>query len=108
MKVGELAELVCSPEYGKHSPILRIGIRQTCMHTAQYAQYGISAAVILDQKETDSLSPCIPSPPCFHWSIAYGETGSPPKIPGNSTLKFEVELLSFQEVNGRHQAQRGK
>ncbi|KAK3805882.1 MAG: hypothetical protein J3Q66DRAFT_359904 [Benniella sp.] len=43
MKVGELAELVCSPEY------------------------------------------------------AYGETGSPPKIPGNSTLKFEVELLSFQE-----------
>ncbi|KAG0218328.1 cytochrome P450 monooxygenase 9 [Mortierella sp. GBA43] len=43
MKIGELAELVCSPEY------------------------------------------------------AYGETGSPPKIPGNSTLKFEVELLGFQE-----------
>ncbi|KAG0001377.1 cytochrome P450 monooxygenase 9 [Modicella reniformis] len=43
MKVGELAELVCSPEY------------------------------------------------------AYGENGSPPNIPANSTLKFEVELLGFQE-----------
>ncbi|KAF9543868.1 hypothetical protein EC957_000402 [Mortierella hygrophila] len=43
MKIGELAELVCAPEY------------------------------------------------------AYGAQGSPPKIPGNSTLKFEVELLGFQE-----------
>ncbi|KAG0364348.1 hypothetical protein BC939DRAFT_444643 [Gamsiella multidivaricata] len=43
MKIGELAELVCSPEY------------------------------------------------------AYGAQGSPPKIPANSTLKFEVELLGFQE-----------
>ncbi|KAG0004045.1 cytochrome P450 monooxygenase 9 [Entomortierella chlamydospora] len=43
MKIGELAELVCAPDY------------------------------------------------------AYGASGSPPKIPGNSTLKFEVELLGFQE-----------
>ncbi|KAI1319156.1 cytochrome P450 monooxygenase 9 [Mortierella claussenii] len=43
MKIGELAELVCAPEY------------------------------------------------------AYGAQGSPPKIPGDSTLKFEVELLGFQE-----------
>ncbi|RKP16947.1 TPR-like protein [Rozella allomycis CSF55] len=44
MRVGEISELICTPEY------------------------------------------------------AYGASGSPPKIPPNSTLKFEVELIDYEKI----------
>ncbi|KAL0251347.1 hypothetical protein GEMRC1_000560 [Eukaryota sp. GEM-RC1] len=32
----------------------------------------------------------------IHYTLAYGESGSPPKIPGKSHLVFDIELLDFE------------
>ena len=39
-----------------------------------------------------------PPPPGPRADYAYGDSGSPPKIPGGATLDFEVELLSWKSV----------
>lgn len=33
----------------------------------------------------------------IHSDYVYGKSGSPPKIPGNADLVFEVELIDFEE-----------
>jgi peptidylprolyl isomerase len=45
---------------------------------------------VIDFSQLSTL-PCRVPP-----SYAYGDSGSPPKIPGKATLKFEVELLDFK------------
>ena len=52
---------------------------------------GWDEGVATMKKGEKSILTCAPE-------YAYGVTGSPPKIPPNSTLKFEVELLSWKSV----------
>lgn len=62
MQIGELAELICAPDYG----------------TAHLE-------CICGEMDTDD-------------HVGYGASGSPPTIPPNSVLKFEVELFGFEEA----------
>lgn len=55
---------------------------------------GFSEA-IAHMRPGDALTAYIPA------DLGYGAEGAPPDIPGNSALKFRIELLAFQGPDGR-------
>ena len=93
MKIGEKSILTCSPEfaYGARG-------RSASKHRARYTHI---SAVCKDRASLasavrSSLSGC-----CVRCSLAPDLSRaffSPPKIPANATLEFEVELLSFDNT----------
>jgi len=55
---------------------------------------GFSEA-IKHMRPGDALTAYIPA------ELGYGAEGAPPDIPGNSALKFRIELLAYQGPDGR-------
>ncbi|EPZ31050.1 Peptidyl-prolyl cis-trans isomerase, FKBP-type domain-containing protein [Rozella allomycis CSF55] len=73
MRVGEISELICTPEYayGASGSPPKIPPNSTLKFEVELIDY---------EKIADTTS------------------GSPPKIPPNSTLKFEVELIDYEKI----------